>query len=265
MKRFYLSLMAGTMLLGAAALAAESTPAKSAEAKTAEATLAKNADPRAVIAKKFPGIKVEDVRPSRINGMYEVVMGADTAYVSADGKYIITGDMYEVDSRANLTEQRRVEVRTKSLAKLDERDMIVFRPAVVKHTITVFTDVECAYCRKLHSEIDKLNSLGVEVRYLAYPRAGPGTEDWAKMEAVWCAKDRKAAITQAKLGQEVKSPKCGATPVAKQYQLGEDLGVRGTPAIFTTSGEYIGGYLAPAELVKELDKLKSEAAAVAKE
>jgi thiol:disulfide interchange protein DsbC len=251
MKRFYLSLMAGTMLLGATALAADTTPAKTTD----------KSDPRAVIAQKFPGVKVEDVRPSRISGIYEVVMGADTAYVSADGKYIITGDMYEIDSRKNITEERRVDVRTKTLAKLDERDMIVFSPAVVKYTITVFTDVECAYCRKLHSEIDKLNSLGVQVRYLAYPRAGPGTDDWAKMEAVWCAKDRKAAITQAKLGQEIKSPKCGATPVAKQYQLGEDLGVRGTPAIFTPTGDYIGGYLAPAELVKELDRLKTEAVA----
>jgi thiol:disulfide interchange protein DsbC len=250
MKRFYLCLMAGTLLFGASTLAAEAPAAKSS-------------DPRAVIAQKFPGVKVEDVRPSRISGMYEVVMGADTAYVSADGKYIIAGDMYEIDSRTNLTEARRVEVRIKTLAKLDERDMIVFKPAVVKHTITVFTDVECAYCRKLHSQIDQLNKLGIQVRYLAYPRAGPGTEDWQKMEAVWCSKDRKTAITQAKLGQEIKSPKCGATPVAKQFQLGEDLGVRGTPAIFTTGGEYIGGYLPPEDLAKELDRLKT--AAVAKE
>jgi thiol:disulfide interchange protein DsbC len=248
MKRFYLCLMAGTLLFGASTLAAEAPAAKSS-------------DPRAVIAQKFPGVKVEDVRPSRISGMYEVVMGADTAYVSADGKYIIAGDMYEIDSRTNLTEARRVEVRIKTLAKLDERDMIVFKPAVVKHTITVFTDVECAYCRKLHSQIDQLNKLGIQVRYLAYPRAGPGTEDWQKMEAVWCSKDRKTAITQAKLGQAVKAANCGATPVAKQYELGEKFAVRGTPAIFTNDGDYIGGYLPPAALLEELDRLKAQAAA----
>jgi thiol:disulfide interchange protein DsbC len=130
--------------------------------------------------------------------------------------------------------------------------MIVFKPQKVKYTITVFTDVECGYCRKLHSEIAQLNDRGVQVRYLAYPRAGPGTDDWAKMEAVWCSTDRKKAITEAKAGKAVKAAQC-ATPIAKQFKLGEQLGVRGTPAIFTDSGEYIGGYLAPDQMVSKLD------------
>jgi thiol:disulfide interchange protein DsbC len=141
--------------------------------------------------------------------------------------------------------------------------MIVFGPASAKYTITVFTDVECGYCRKLHGEIDQLNKLGVRVRYLAYPRAGPGTDDWHKMEAVWCSKDRNAAITMAKQGQVVQA-KCGATPVAKQYELGEEMGVRGTPAIFTMAGDYIGGYLPPGEMVRQLDELKLASAKSAK-
>jgi thiol:disulfide interchange protein DsbC len=108
----------------------------------------------------------------------------------------------------------------------------------------------------LHSQIAELNQLGVRVRYAAYPRQGPGTDDWHKMEAVWCAKDRKAAITQAKQGQEIKSAAC-SDPVEKQYQLGEELGIRGTPAIFTQSGDYIGGYLPPAKLVQQLEELKA--------
>jgi thiol:disulfide interchange protein DsbC len=161
--------------------------------------------------------------------------------------------MYEVETRNNLTEAGRADGRRKALAKLDERDMIIFTPTKVKHTITVFTDVDCGYCRKLHDEVEELNKLGVRVRYLAYPRSGPNTEDWSKMEAVWCAKDRKAAITQAKRGENVKSPQCGATPVAKQFELGEQLGVRGTPAIFTARGDYIGGYLPPDKLAQQLD------------
>jgi len=214
----------------------------------------KQSDPRAAIVKKFPELKVDDVQPSPVPGIFQIPMGADMAYVSADGRYLFAGDLFEIDSRANLTEQGRATNRVKLLAKLDERDMIVFSPQVVKHTITVFTDVECGYCRKLHSQIDQLTKLGVKVRYAAYPRAGPDSDDWRKMEAVWCSKDRQTAITQAKLGQLVKGEKCGATPVAKQYQLGEDLGVRGTPAIFSPSGDYIGGYLPPADLVKALDK-----------
>jgi thiol:disulfide interchange protein DsbC len=239
MKRFYLCLVAGVLAVAAGAADA---PAGST-------------DVRSVIAKKFPGVGVEDVRPSQIKGVYEVTMGSDVAYASADGRYIIAGDLYEIDTRTNLTEAGRMAARTKVLSGLDEREMIVFKPAVVKHTITVFTDVECGYCRKLHGEIDQLNKLGIQVRYLAYPRAGPNTADWRKMEAVWCSKDRKSAITQAKLGKDVTAPNCGATPVAKQFKLGEDLGVRGTPAIFTTGGDYIGGYLPPAALLEELDGL----------
>jgi len=216
-------------------------------------------DPRALLAKKFPGVKAEDVQPSPIPGIYQVPLGADMAYVSADGRYIIAGDLYEIDTRTNVTEQGREAARAKLLAKLDEREMIVFSPQVIKHTITVFTDVECGYCRKLHSQIDQLTKLGVRVRYAAYPRSGPDTDDWHKMEAVWCAKDRQAAITQAKLGQPVKAQQCGTTPVGKQFQLGEDLGVRGTPAIFTRYGQYIGGYLPPADLVKQLEELEAKA------
>lgn len=220
-------------------------------------------DPRAAIAAKFPGVKVQDITPSPVAGVWSVAMGADTAYVSADGRYLFGGDLYEVDSRINLTEAGRTTARSNALARLDERDMIVFGPASAKYTITVFTDVECGYCRKLHSQINELNKLGVKVRYMAYPRAGPGTDDWAKMEAVWCSKDRNGALTKAKQGQAVDS-KCGATPVAKQYELGEEMGVRGTPAIFTPSGEYIGGYLAPADMVQQLEQLKVAAAKVSK-
>ena len=218
----------------------------------------KQSDPRAVIVKKFPELKLDDVQPSPVPGIFQIPMGADMAYVSADGRYLFAGDLFEIDSRANVTEQGRAANRVKLLAKLDERDMIVFSPQVVKHTITVFTDVECGYCRKLHSQIDQLTKLGVKVRYAAYPRSGPDTDDWRKMEAVWCAKDRQAAITQAKLGQPFKGEKCGATPVAKQFQLGEDLGVRGTPAIFAPNGQYIGGYLPPADLVKQLDEFEAK-------
>ncbi len=215
-------------------------------------------DPRAIIMKKFPEVSVDDVQPSPIPGVYQFQMGADVAYISADGRYLIAGDLFEVDSRVNVTEKGRQASRIKLLGKLDERDMIVFSPQVVKHTITVFTDVDCGYCRKLHSQIEQLTKLGVKVRYLAYPRAGPGTDDWRKMEAVWCSKDRLSAITQAKQGQAVKAENCGATPVAKQFQLGEDLGVRGTPAIFTKNGEYIGGYLPPADLVKQLEESEAK-------
>ena len=221
-------------------------------------------DIRVQLAKKLPGAKPEDVRPTAIPGMYEISLGSSTAYISADGKYLISGDLYDIDSKINLTEERRTEGRVRTLATIKDADTISFGPANAKHNITVFIDVDCGYCRKLHSEISELNKLGVRVRYAAYPRSGPGTESWTKMEAVWCAKDRRGALSRSQLGEDVGLPKCGATPVANQFRQGEEMGVNGTPAIFTEGGDYIGGYLPPQKLLAYLDELKGESAATTK-
>jgi len=211
---------------------------------------------RAQLAAKIPGAKAEDVRPSPVPGLYEVMLGTSVGYVSADGRYVISGDLFEIATKTNLTDVRKADMRRKMLSGLKEDQMIIFAPAAnVKHTITVFTDVDCTYCRKLHSEIGELNKLGVRVRYLAYPRTGPNTESWAKMEQVYCSKNRKEAMTQAKQGESVKAPGC-ANPVAAQFELGEEIGVNGTPAIITDTGEYIGGYLPAAKLAQYLNAAK---------
>lgn len=227
----------------------------SVPAAHSEADKDPTADLRAKLAAKLPGgLKADDVRPSPVAGLYEVNLGGQIAYVSADGNFLISGDMFDINSRTNVTETHRVDVRMKALSKVKEDDMIVFSPTgAVKHTITVFTDVDCAYCRKLHSEISELNKLGIRVRYLAYPRSGPGTESWFKAQAVWCAKDRQDAITRAKRGEEPKQASCNSKAVEKEYALGETVGVHGTPAIITDKGEYIGGYLPPQKLLAALD------------
>jgi thiol:disulfide interchange protein DsbC len=139
--------------------------------------------------------------------------------------------------------------------------MIVFGPANAKMTVTVFTDVDCGFCRKFHSQIADVNKAGVRVRYMFYPRTGPGTESWSKAEQVWCATDRREALTRAKKGDAVKGKSCGDAAVKSQYELGSDLGVEGTPAIFTQSGDYIGGYLTPAELVQAIQESQKMAVA----
>lgn len=211
---------------------------------------------RAQLASKIPGAKPENIRESPIPGLYEVAVDTSVGYISEDGRYVISGDLFEIASRTNLTDVRKADTRRRMLAGLKEDQMIIFAPATVKHTITVFTDVDCTYCRKLHSEIGELNKLGVKVRYLAYPRTGPNTESWAKMEQVFCSKDRKQALTSAKQGTNVKSPACGSTPVASEFALGEQIGVNGTPAIITETGDYIGGYLPAAKLVQYLESGK---------
>jgi thiol:disulfide interchange protein DsbC len=218
-----------------------------------------SANVRAAIVAKVPGAKPENIRVSPVPGLYEVALGAYVVYVSGDGRYLFDGDLYDVESRQNVTETRRTAARATALATADESEMIVFKPAKVKHTISVFTDIDCGYCRKLHGEIAELNELGIEVRYLAYPRSGPGTDSWAKAEAVWCSSDRRSAITRAKKGEEVVRPAdCKNAHVDEQYALGEEMGVRGTPAIITENGDYLGGYLPPAKLAQYLDQLDAE-------
>lgn len=220
---------------------------------------AESKDPRVDLLKLLPpGSKLEDLRPSPIPGLYEFTQGAEVSYLTADGKYFVDGSIYDMNTHENLSETRRNQARLKMLASIPESQYIVFSPKAPRYTITVFTDVDCAYCRKLHSEIGELNRLGVRVKYAAFPRTGPGTDSWRKAQAVWCAKDRQTALTQAKLGTPVDTGKlCGHDPVAQEYHLGEALGVRGTPAIISEGGDYISGYLPPAELVSYLKDLKA--------
>src|SRR5262245_10488022 len=187
--------------------------------------------------------------------MYQVAVGANVAYVTKDGRYIIRGDIINVETSANVSEETRARARATMLGGVDPKSMIVFKPAngAAKHTVTIFTDVDCGYCRQFHREIDKVTALGIEVHYLFYPRTGPNTESWTKAEEVWCAPDHNSALTRAKLGGSLSSGSACATPVADHYDLGQRIGVRGTPAIFNEAGDLIGGYLPPASLAKVLD------------
>lgn len=210
-------------------------------------------DPRIELAKKIPGTTPDELHASPIPGMWQVVRGTDIAYVTSDGKYAISGDLYDLAKNANLTEVLRKDIRMKLLASVPESDMLIFSPRDPKYTVTVFTDVDCAYCRKLHSQIAEYNRLGVRVRYMFYPRTGPNTESWTKAEQVWCSTNRNDALTRAKLGEELKSPKsCGNSPVGRDYAMGQQFDIRGTPAIVMNNGEMLGGYMSPMQLVQHL-------------
>jgi thiol:disulfide interchange protein DsbC len=206
----------------------------------------------AAVASRIPGTRADQLRPTPVAGIYELTRGADIAYVSSDGKYAISGDMIALATTDNLTETHRREIRARMIAAIPESEMLIFGPADAKYTVTVFTDVDCAYCRKLHSEIAEYNRLGVRVRYLLYPRTEPGTPSWIKAEQVWCSADRKDALTRAKLGQELKTRPCATNPVARFHALGQDFNLQGTPDIVLADGEMFGGYVPPLELVQHL-------------
>jgi thiol:disulfide interchange protein DsbC len=213
------------------------------------------------LAGKLNGVDAKDISDSPIKGLYQITLGSTVAYVTTDGRYLFKGDIYDADTSTNLTEETRAQARVAMLASVDPKSMIVFKPkdGKVKHTVTIFTDVDCGYCRQFHREIDKVTALGIEVHYLFYPRTGPNTESWEKAERVWCAPDRNAALTKAKLGGDLPKATC-RNPVEDQWSLGRKIGVRGTPSMFSESGELIGGYLPPATLAKALDESAANAA-----
>jgi thiol:disulfide interchange protein DsbC len=222
---------------------------------------AKLEEVRAKINSMFEQIGPENVSKSPVDGWYTVHKGAIIAYVSADGRYLLQGDMIDLDSQVNLTEQTRNTVRHEVMSSLTDDQTIVFSPAEVKYRVTVFTDVDCTYCRKLHSQIDEYLAAGIEVRYLLYPRSGPASRSWNTSEDVWCARDRNGALTAAKLDREFESPKCDASIITDHYMLGQDIGLTGTPAIVFDDGTLVSGYLPPATLASRLQLMQQQAAA----
>lgn len=203
----------------------------------------------------LPEIKREDVRPAKAPGLYEIQQGSLFGYITADGKYLITGDMTDLETGESVTESRRKEFRLDRLKALGTDKMIVFAPedpAALKHTVTVFTDIDCGYCRKLHKEVADYNAAGIAVQYVFYPRTGPETESFKKAEAVWCASDRKMALTKAKQGAPLLgNPQC-ENPIREEWQLGLELGLRGTPMIVLPDGDTVNGYVPAAALAERL-------------
>lgn len=197
------------------------------------------------------GMKVEKVSPSGVKGINELyIEGVNLPlYLSDDGRYLFEGQITDLVERVNLTEKRQNKIRTMALSKIDPKNMIIYSPeGAKKHTITVFTDVNCPYCKKLHDDIPKYLAEGIEVRYLAFPAVA--TKE--RMESVWCAADPKAAIDLAKSKRQVDtSVKCKDTNIVEeQYQLGISFGITGTPNIILENGQMIGGYVPAAELIK---------------
>ncbi|OGT80943.1 MAG: hypothetical protein A3H91_14695 [Gammaproteobacteria bacterium RIFCSPLOWO2_02_FULL_61_13] len=223
------------LILGLPALGADAQPA--ADAKLA-----------ARLKEVFPGLPVSRIAPAPVPGLFEVLIGTDVFYLTADGRYLLQGDLLDLVERRNVTEQQRSAMRAKKISEVPLTDMIEFAPANPKHVVYVFTDIDCGYCRRLHRDMPEINKRGIAVRYLAFPRAGVGSPAFTQMESVWCSTDRRKALTAAKSGAPVAVKNC-ANPVGKQYALGETLGVHGTPAIYTSEGRSLRGYMPPSELL----------------
>ncbi len=211
---------------------------------------------RAKLDNPAVGLKVDTVSASELPGMYEVQFeNGPMVYATADGGYFLVGDLFAVRAEGfvNLAEQRRDAERVEQLASVSTEEMIVFAAEGEARThITVFTDATCFYCQKLHQEVPELNKRGVEVRYLAYPRAGVGSDGYRQLATAWCADNPQDTLTRLKNREQVADDVCPGNPVTSQYELGQVVGVRGTPAIITESGKMIPGYQSADDLMVTL-------------
>lgn len=199
----------------------------------------------------IPNISKDNVSKTPITGLYQVLVGARVIYASEDGRYIIQGEMVDLVNRKNMTEQALNTTRQRELAKIDEKSMIIFPAKNEKHKITIFSDIDCGYCRKLHAQINDYTDAGITVRYLLFPRTGPETESYIKAVSVWCAEDRNQALTDAKLNNKVINKTC-ENPVDDHMALGQVFGVAGTPAIIADNGVMIPGFVPAKELIQHV-------------
>ena len=229
-------------------------------AKVAPGTPAARA--REALRSLDPNMPIERIEDAAIPGFQAAIVSGQVLYVSDDGKYLLQGAAYDIAARKDLGEEAMKDLRVELLRDIPAKDRIVFAPKDPKYTVTVFTDVECGYCRKLHGEIAQINAQGIAVEYVAFPRMGLGSEDFRKMVSVWCAADPKQALTDAKNDRPIPTRDC-TNPVAMQFRLGQRMGLTGTPLILAPDGTALGGYLPPDQLRKALDALAGGATPVA--
>lgn len=214
---------------------------------------------RQAVMRLAPTVEIDSMQPSALPGFYRVIASGRLVYVSADGKYMLNGDLVDLTSKRNLSDAAWADFRKAELAKMPAAQRIVYAPAHPKYTVTVFTDVNCGYCRALHEQVAAFNKDGIAVEYLAWPRegvtttAGNLTSTYKEMVSIWCASDRKAGFNAATDGHAPPPATCTNT-VKEQFELGVRLGVDGTPTIIGPDGNVLGGYVAPDKLLKSLQQ-----------
>lgn len=211
---------------------------------------------RQSLALLLPDILPDSIRSTPIPNIFEVVVGARLVYVTGDGRYLIEGEIVDLEQQKNLTNPRLNQITVAAVDAVGEQNMLIFEPPEqAKHTVTVFTDIDSAYSRKLHQQIGQYTNRGIRIRYLFYPRAGEGSDSFAKAVAVWCAPDRLQAITRVMAGEPIDSASC-PNPVHSHWQLGERMGVSSAPVMVLENGDMLPGYVEAGRLYEILGKMK---------
>jgi thiol:disulfide interchange protein DsbC len=224
------------------------------------AVTAMAADPAAIeerLSTLVPATAEVSIAETPVPGIMEVRIDSEILYMSDDGRYLFQGRVIDLDTQIDITDAAMAGVRKEQLAELDSDDFVTFGTEDADYDILVFTDPDCGFCRRLHEKMDEYLEQGIRINYLAFPRAGEGSQTYNKMVSVWCADDRQAAMDVAKTGGTPRAATCD-NPVMDQYRLGQSLGVTGTPSLVTFDGDIIPGYVPPEQLRERLQALAAK-------
>ena len=252
--KFFLLLMG--LLFSLVSIAAEPSQDYVTKRNPKQATELTLEQLKSQLARQLPNIAIQSITMDEDLGMFRVLTNdLEEIFVSLNGEYLVTGEKYRIEKRGKLTNLSKLERTKRQLVVIKQMPMeklIVF-PAQGerKAWVTVFTDIDCGYCRTFHRGMEEVTKLGIEVRYAAFPRSGIGTDSYHKAVNVWCAKNQQQAMTDAKMGKSVQSDKC-VNPVQEHHTIGLRAGVRGTPTMFTSNDKVIPGYVPAARLAQML-------------
>lgn len=201
-----------------------------------------------------PDLDQVAISETPVPGLMQVQIGGDVVYMSEDGRYLVQGRLIDMETQSDLTDAAKALLRQEQLQSLDRDELVSFGSDNADYEVLVFTDPDCGYCRRLHQQVAEYESAGIKISYLAFPRAGVGSQTYDKLVSVWCAEDRQGAMDVAKAGRTPTPATCD-NPVTEQYQMGQSMGVTGTPSIMTLNGDIIPGYVPPDRLRERLDAL----------
>lgn len=236
MKNFTFLVLSATLLLSSFAVSAEGDDVKQL---------------KAALAKTMPSVQPMSITATPVQGLYQVIVGSQVVYMSPDARYMIEGDLFDLKTKKNISEDAKSGIRLTAINKLGSDKMVIYKPEKVKNTITVVTDIDCPYCRRLHDEIPDYMENNIEVRYIFMPLKGPA--DMRKTISVWCSDDQLLALDIAKAGGDVEHKKCN-NPIAEHLEIAREIGIRGTPAIMLENGELLPGYVPYDKLIAHMAK-----------
>lgn len=240
MKFFSIFLLSISLLIPITVSAAQETAGSAGADKLKQA-----------LAKAMPNVKPTKISATPIDGLYEVIVGSQVVYMSDDARYMIEGDLFDLKTKKNISEEAKSSIRMAEINKLGVENMLVYRPEKVNSTVTIITDIDCPYCRRLHSEVPEYLKNDIEVRYIFMPLKG--ASDMKKTVSVWCSDDKQQALDTAKSGGVVEDKTCD-NPIDEHLKLARELGIRGTPAIVLEDGHLLPGYVPIDKLLVEIRK-----------